>query len=350
MGVLVIQLTTAGQAAVQGASGSDPTVIAEIGLTDTAFDYAPTLEVLPGEFKRVPVKSGMAAAPNITHLTAYDTTAETWTATGIGLYLDDGTLFGVCASEDPLIAKAGVAFALLVFDIAFEADLSANIEFGNATFAYPPATEETRGVAKLATQVEVDTGEDDEKIVTALKLASRLAPLLLSLANEVTARSDADYDLDVAITALEQRLVQGGGLVTGGGNLLYDRILSVTAATAADALGRVLDDRAVTPLALLPFVDMATVSDTANATCWRLTFGGTDYFLQMGKGNLTGDSQITIDFPQEYTTKAYFMASGNATDVSNEGNSAQSGNTLTQGTIVNNGNPNAPYTWWAFGW
>ena len=340
MGVLVIQLTTAGQAAVQGASGSDPTVIAEIGLTETDFDYAPTLEALPGEFKRVPVTSGMAAAPNITHLTAYDTTAETWTATGIGLYLDDGTLFGVCASEDPLIAKAAVAFALLVFDIAFEADLSANIAFGNATFTYPPATEETRGVARIATQERVDAvedGEDDaETIVTPKTLRARLAAFIAAVND--------------SLAAFAARTISGGGLVTGGGALTADRTLTVTKATAADALARVLDNRAVTPLALSAFVDMELVSDSANATCWRLTFGGTDYFLQMGKGTLTGDNQTTIDFPQEYTAKAYFMATGNATDVSNEGNSAQSSNTLTQGTIVNNGNPNAPYTWLAFGW
>ena len=340
MGVLVIQMTTAGQAAVQGASGSDPTVIAEIGLTDTDFDYAPTLEALPGEFKRVPVKSGMAAAPNITHLTAYDTSAEIWTATGIGLYLDDGTLFGVCAADDPLIAKAGVAFALLVFDIAFEADLSANIEFGNATFAYPPATEETRGVARIATQERVDAaedGEDDaETIVTPKTLRARLAAF-------ITAVNDS-------LAAFASRTISGGGLISGGGDLTANRTLSVAKATAAQVLARLLDNVAVTPLGLAAFVDMAVMSDSAAATCWRLTFGGTDYFLQMGKGTLTGDSQTTITFPQAYTTKAYFLASGNATDVSNEGNSAQSGNTLTQGTIVNNGNPNAPYTWLAFGW
>ena len=250
MGVLVIQLTTAGQAAVQGASGSDPTVIAEIGLTDTAFDYAPTLEALPGEFKRVPVKSGMAAAPNITHLTAYDTTAEIWTATGIGLYLDDGTLFGVCASQDPLIAKAGVAFALLVFDIAFEADLSASIAFGNATFTYPPATEETRGVARVATQERVDAAEDGaddaETIVTPRTLRARLAAFVATVTD--------------SLAAFAARTISGGGLVTGGGDLTADRTLTVSEASAAEIAEGTADDKVVTPRRLGP-ISMSLVQN-----------------------------------------------------------------------------------------
>ena len=347
---LVLQLTDAGLAAVQAASGTDQVNITELGLSNEAFDFAPTLEALPGEFKRLPVTSGEAAAANITHLTVYDTSTDAWDASGFGLFLDDGTLFAVYAQATTVLAKAALAFGLLAFDIAFNGDMAANIAFGDATFSYPPATEETRGVAKIATQAEVDAGEDDQKIVTALKLANRLAPILASLADEVTARSDADADLDIAITALEQRVIHGAGLVIGGGNLLIDRTLTVTAATAAQALGRVLNDRAVTPLSLADFVDMAMVSNGANATCWRLTFGGTNYYLQMGNGNLTGDNSVTVPFPQEYTTKAYVIASGNSTDVSNEGNSAQSGWTLQDVTIVNNGNPNAPYTWVAFGW
>jgi hypothetical protein len=53
MAALSIKLTNAGLAAVQAASGSSPTVIAEVGLSATPFDYAPTLTALPGEFKRV---------------------------------------------------------------------------------------------------------------------------------------------------------------------------------------------------------------------------------------------------------------------------------------------------------
>jgi len=337
MTVLALKMTDAGLEAITAASGTDPTVIAEIGLTATAFDYAPTLTELPGEFKRVAVLSGIAAAPNITHLTAYDTSAEVWTASGLGLYLEDGTLLGVVSSADPLIAKAAVAFALLVFDIAFEADLAASIVYGNATFVWPPATETMRGVAELATQARVDAeedGEDDaETIVTPRTLRARLAGLMTSVAGMFAARS-----------------ISGGGLVAGGGNLSADRTLTVAAASGAEALARELSTKAVPPLALIDFLDGEVVSDGANATCWRLTFGGTDYFLQIGKGSLANNSVETVDFPVPFTTKAYAVAAGNSTDTGTEGGCANSSNTLTGVTVVNNGAVLSNYTWWAFGW
>ncbi|SFG08470.1 hypothetical protein SAMN05518801_10738 [Novosphingobium sp. CF614] len=216
MAVHVLKLTDAGLAAVQAASGTDPVSIIELGLTNTPFDYAPTLEALPGEFKRLDVASGVAAAPNITHLTAYDNSTDVWTASGLGLFLADGTLFAVHASADPVMSKVGLAFALLAFDIAFDADLAANISYGNAIFAYPPATEETRGVARLATQERVDdladAGDDAETIVTPRTLRSRLAAMLAainasiaaviaSLNAETTARTDGDNALNAAIGA-----------------------------------------------------------------------------------------------------------------------------------------------------
>lgn len=206
---LVLQLTNAGLAAVQAAAGSDPTVIAELGLTGTPFTYAPTLEALPGEFKRLPVTSGVAAAPNIAHLTVYDTTADIWTATGFGLFLDDGTLFATYTQEDPVITKASLAFALLAFDIAFNGDIAASISFGDATFTYPPATEEMRGVAEISTQAEVDAGLDDSGFVTPLKLAARIAPIEAAAGAEATARSDADATLADSIAAILARLDGG---------------------------------------------------------------------------------------------------------------------------------------------
>ncbi|WP_292633198.1 MULTISPECIES: hypothetical protein [unclassified Novosphingobium] len=81
MMALVLSLTNAGLAAVQGASGSDPVVIAELGLSATPFTAAPTLVALPGEFKRIAAVAGTAAAPNVTHMSAYDTSADVWNAT-----------------------------------------------------------------------------------------------------------------------------------------------------------------------------------------------------------------------------------------------------------------------------
>lgn len=166
MAALALKLTDAGLAAVQGASGSDPVTISHLGLTATSFDYAPTLTALPGEFKRLDVASGVAAAPNMTHLTAYDTSADVWSITGFGLIMDDGVLFAVYTSPTVFMNKAALAFGLMAFDIAFESDLASNIAYGNAVFAYPPSTEEMRGVIEMATVVEAAAGDDDLRALT----------------------------------------------------------------------------------------------------------------------------------------------------------------------------------------
>ncbi|MBF7010599.1 hypothetical protein QUC32_13020 [Novosphingobium resinovorum] len=232
MATLVLKLTDAGLAAVQAASGSDPTVISSLGLSATPFDYAPTLEALPGEFKRVDVASGVASAANVTHLTAYDTSDDVWTATGFGLFLDDGTLFAVHTGAEPVMSKVGLAFALLAFDIAFEADFAANIAYGNAVFAYPAATEDVAGVAEIATQAEVLTGEDDRRFVTPKTLAGRLASFLQSFAEEVQTRISNVADLWDAINAeIGARIAADNGL-----QAQIDTKLAANNYTAGDVL------------------------------------------------------------------------------------------------------------------
>ena len=166
MSALYLSLTDAGLAAVQAASGTDPVVIAELGLTATPFTVAPTLTALPGEFKRIAAVSGVAAAANVTHMTAYDTSADVWNATGLGLWLADGTLFAVVSAASTIINKAAPAFALIGFDIAFNADLAGSIAFGDPIFTNPPATTEMRGLIELATQGEANAGTDAQRAVT----------------------------------------------------------------------------------------------------------------------------------------------------------------------------------------
>jgi len=166
MAALVLKLTDAGLAAVQAAAGSDPVVISELGLTNTPFDYAPTLTALPGEFKRIGAVSGISAAANIAHLTAYDTSQDVWSATGLGLFLEDGTLFAVHSSPEPVQSKASLAFALISIDIIFNADLAADIAFGNAIFTSPPSTTEMRGIVELATIPEAQAGLDTLRALT----------------------------------------------------------------------------------------------------------------------------------------------------------------------------------------
>lgn len=186
---LYLSLTEAGLAAVQGASGADPVTIAELGLTATPFTVAPTLTALPGEFKRIAAISGTAAAANVTHMTAYDTSADVWNATGMGLWLADGTLFAVYSSASTIINKAAPAFALIAFDIAFSADLASNIAFGDPLFTNPPATESVRGLVELATSAETLAATDATRAITPEALG-------LALMDMIKARDGAGSGLD----------------------------------------------------------------------------------------------------------------------------------------------------------
>nr|DAI68360.1 MAG TPA: LONG TAIL FIBER PROTEIN [Caudoviricetes sp.] len=228
MTALVLSLTNAGLAAVQAASGSDPVVIAELGLTATPFEVAPTLTALPGEFKRIAAVSGTAAAANITHMTAYDTSSEVWNATGLGLWLADGTLFAVYSAGSTIINKAAVAFALVSFDIAWQADLAASIAFGDPIFTNPPATEAMRGLIELADADEALAGADLLRALTPGRAKAVVLAWLLGL-------DGAGSGLDA-----DQLDGQHGAWYADIAARLGYTPLNVTAYTAADVLAKLL--------------------------------------------------------------------------------------------------------------
>ncbi|MCJ1959642.1 gp53-like domain-containing protein [Novosphingobium mangrovi (ex Hu et al. 2023)] len=240
MAALALQLTTAGLAAVRAASGTSETVISQLGLSSAPFVSAPTLLALPGEFKRLAIEGGTAASQTVIHLTAYDETSEVWNATGFGLYLDDGTLFATYSAQETVLSKAGLAFALLAFDIALSAEVVDQIAFGAATFVWPPATQGTRGIARIATDEEAAAQEDAQTIITPRTLGQRLGDLANSISQTLT--SYASRSLRVT----------GGGLVSGGGDLSQDRQLSVSEASAAQVTEGTSSNTVVTPRRLGP--------------------------------------------------------------------------------------------------
>ncbi|WP_454796914.1 hypothetical protein [Novosphingobium lindaniclasticum] len=224
MASLALKLTDAGLAAVQGAAGSDKVVLSHLGLTATPFDYAPTLTVLPGEFKRIDVTSGLAAAANITHLTAYDYSADVWSATGLGLFMSDGVLFAIYTGADVILSKAALAFALLAFDISFGSDVAANIEYGNALFTNPPATTEMRGVVELATLAEGKAGLDELRALTAAVAKASLLDWLGFTPLDADAYTAADV-LAKLLTVHGAGSALDADLLDGFDGSAYDRIV-----------------------------------------------------------------------------------------------------------------------------
>lgn len=230
---------------------TDPIEVVEIGLTEQVFDPAPTLEAIPGEFKRIASVAGQSVSANVIHMTAQDPSAEVYDLRGIGLYLADGTLFASYGQDGPLFRKVSISDFLLAFDVRFSGDVAGFIQFGDASFLYPPATETVKGVARIATQARVDAaedgGDDGETIVTPKTLRSRIASLWNSITDLVGAEATARTNADNAITAIE---IVGAGLATGGGNLTASRTISVTAASGADIDAGTAANKAVTPASL----------------------------------------------------------------------------------------------------
>lgn len=278
MTALTMMLTAAGlDALVDAQNGAtEPIAVTEIGLTESAFILAPTLTALPGEFVRLESFAGQSVSETIIHMTALDTGDGVYDLRGIGLYLDDGTLFAAYGQASPIFRKVTIASFLLAFDVAFSADVGGAITFGDSTFLYPPASETVKGVAEIATQEEANAGIDDERIITAKKLKV----ILDIIRAAATALTDT-------VTALLNRTIGGSGLVTGGGDLTANRTLTVTAASAAEADAAALSNKALVPASLVNI--LASIAAKA-ASALTITGGG----LVTGGGNLTVNRTLTV--------------------------------------------------------
>lgn len=245
MAALNIMITTAGLDALVNAQGGStaPIMVTQIGVTASPFITAPSLTALPGEIKRIAAISGSAVSETVIHMTGQDVSEDVYDVRGVGLYLADGTLFGVYGQADPIFRKVSISFFLFALDIAFQNGGATSIVFGDTSFLMPPASETVKGVAEIATTAETATGIDDERIITPHKLRQ----LLDAIGAVVAPGSD---DFTGAFAALVARTITGAGLVTGGGSLADNRILSVLAASADDVRAGTATDRAVTPAAL----------------------------------------------------------------------------------------------------
>lgn len=267
--MFTLTITTAGlDALVDAQNGvTGAIVITQVGLSETAFVPAPSLVAVPGEVKRIGSVSGQSAAENVIHMTAQDSSADTYNLRGFGLYLADGTLFAVYAQTDIIVAKVSIAAFLISLDVAFAEAVDADIAFGDATFLFPPATETVKGAIKIATQAETDTGTDDTRAVTPLKLANRLVAVLGS------------------IGALAGRTITGGGLATGGGDLSANRVITVTAASPAEADAGADNTKALTAASIVN-----VLAAIAGLLARTVTGGG----LATGGGSLAANRVITV--------------------------------------------------------
>lgn len=168
MSGLQITITNAGYAALVNAenSGTDPVLIAQVGVTAAVFTPSATMTSLPGEIKRVTTFAGEAVADDTVHVTIRDDSADAYTLRGFGLYLADGTLFAVYGQPGVILEKASAAILLLATDVRFVSVYATSMTFGSTDFMNPPATETVQGVVELATATEAITGTDTQRALT----------------------------------------------------------------------------------------------------------------------------------------------------------------------------------------
>lgn len=294
----MIVLTSAGIDALVDAQNAvtAPIEITEVGLADASFIAAPTLTALPNEFKRIDTVSGVAVSENVLHMVARDASADVYDAYGFGLYLADGTLFGTYSQVDPIVNKVSIAQFLISIDIAFATAVDAAIVFGDADFLNPPATETVAGVAMLATNALADAGVDHTTIMTPAKVKRVLDAFTTAMNAAWAAFQTA---VNASIAALQGRTITGAGLATGGGDLSANRVITVTAASAAELQAATEAGKAVTP------ASFGGLPRSHGTTGYEVLPGG--LLMQRGqyRSTISGQTTISITFPVAFADTNY---------------------------------------------
>lgn len=294
MDPVLFMITSAGLASLVNAQGggTDPIRIVSLGVTENAFVMAPTLTSIPGELKRITAVAGEAVDASIIHMTAQDVSPDIYELRGLGLYLDDGTLFAVYSQPTPLFRKVSVSFFLLALDVGFSNGVAGEITFGDTSFLMPPATETVKGVAEIATSAEAAAGVDDQRIITPRKLRQ----ILDALGELIAPGSD---DFAAAFAALLARTITGGGLVGGGGDLSASRVLTVPAASAADVASGTATDRAITPAAL------SGLARSLAQNGYAALPGTGGLILQWGRFTAISNGTTAVVFPMAFPTACF---------------------------------------------
>jgi len=293
----LFMVTAAGLDALVNAQdgGTDPIQIATLGVSETAFTMAPTITSVPGELKRITAIAGMPTSETVIHMTAQDVSEDIYELRGLGLYLDDGTLFAIYSQPTPIFRKVRISFFLLALDIGFSNGVAGEITFGDTTFLMPPASETVKGVAEIATEEEAQAGDDDLRIISPRKLR-----LVLNALGELIAPGEPDSA--AAFAALIARTITGAGLVSGGGDLSASRTLTVMAATAADVATGAATDRAVTPSALSGLA--RSLAENGYATLP----GAGGLILQWGRFTATANGVTNCLFPIAFPTACFSVS------------------------------------------
>lgn len=171
MAALQFTITSAGLSLLSQVSTIGPVTLTKVAIGSGAFTPSTSVSALQTQIKQITPSGSNVPAPGIIHITAQDSSTDAYSVKEIGIYAGT-TLFAYYSQSTTILSKASANVALFSIDLALTNVPAGSVTIGSATFAYPPATETTQGVAEIATTAEVTAGTDDTRIVTPLKLAA----------------------------------------------------------------------------------------------------------------------------------------------------------------------------------
>lgn len=162
---ITLVITKAGRSAIINGSqtGTQARVVVSLGVTATAFTPSENMTCLPDEVKRITTIGSNVQDRDTINLVVKDEGSDVYTVRGMGLYLDDGTLFAVYGQSEPIFQKSSLSMVHLRTDIkVIDASISAqDIAFGDIILVTPQASQTEAGIARIATLDEVLAGELD---------------------------------------------------------------------------------------------------------------------------------------------------------------------------------------------
>ena len=180
-------------------NGTEKVKLTTIKVSPDSIDVTPSLTDIPNVIFTCEAVAGANVGDGLIHVSGVDGSQDTYTAHTIGLYTEKGTLFAVVSSDEALFQKVKLSGASIAIDIPITSVDPEYIDFGDACFINPPATTETAGVVKIATEKDILDGLDNSKAVSpyALKTALKKNSDLLHSEGNETIKGKKKFEEDI---------------------------------------------------------------------------------------------------------------------------------------------------------
>lgn len=199
MTTFTMTVTDAGRAAIVNGehTGLNPLRLTHIGLGNSNYTPAPSQTALVSETKRLTTFGGRHIGNDVIHISIQDSSSDTYSLREFGIYTDTGVLFGVFAlASGAILEKNAQSSLLLSVNLHFISIDSHIVDLPTPQFFNPPATTETSGTTRYATDTQAeDMAANDVALVPRNLDALNASPSKKGL---VKLASDEDLNIDSA--------------------------------------------------------------------------------------------------------------------------------------------------------